>query len=136
MARSSWKALFTKKTHLSHLLFDYVETYSMDINEYGYQLFSIDLNNKPLNLLIPRFKRIQDLLELEKRTNFKYKIYNRSLMLNSLYKGFVFYIHKGNAFRTLKYNTPLNTLKFGEFSFSRKPFYFPVREKKKKFIKR
>jgi len=73
---------------------------------------------------------------LRKKNNFRYKIFNRSLTINSLYKNFFFYIHKGNAFRELKYKKPLCTYKFGEFSFTRKPFHFPIRDKKKKNIRR
>lgn len=136
MARSSWKPIFTKKSHVTNWIVDYVDNYSIKFDEYYEPLFNLNIFSNETHKVVPRPKKIQDIIELKKKNNFKYKIYNRSLTLNSLYQRFGFYIHKGNAFRELKYRSPLNTFKFGEFSFTRKPFSYPIRDKKKKFIRR
>jgi ribosomal protein S19 len=117
-------------------LIDYVDNYSTKFDEYYHPLFDMKIFNKEVYKIVPRPNKIQDITELKKMNNFRYKIYNRSLMVNSLYKRFFFYIHKGNAFRELKYRVPLNTFKFGEFSFTRKPFSYPIKDKKKKFSRR
>lgn len=68
---------------------------------------------------------------LDKKTNCIYKIYNRSLPISSIYSQFRFLVHKGNAFRKLRFKHFLIGYKFGEFAFTRKPFYFPIKTKKK-----
>jgi ribosomal protein S19 len=72
-----------------------------------------------------------------KKSNFFLKkikkiTYSRNSIVPSGFINDYIIIHKGNIFKKLhviKYNVGF---KFGEFSFSRKPFYFPTKEKKKK----
>lgn len=45
-------------------------------------------------------------------------------------------LHKGNIFLKKKVNRHMIGFKFGEFAFSRKPFFFPLKKKNKKKIKR
>ena len=40
------------------------------------------------------------------------------------------YIHKGNKFNRVKYTKLILFRKFGELSFTRKPFYYPNIKKK------
>lgn len=60
------------------------------------------------------------------------KNFSRSLNLPNPLIGSNVLIHKGKIFKTLgvtKFNISYKT---GEFSFTRKPFFFPVKEKKSK----
>lgn len=64
--------------------------------------------------------------------NLKYKkilLYDRGSSIPNCFSGFSFNVHKGLGFRKLmvtKYNIGY---KFGEFSFPRKPFHFPIKKK-------
>lgn len=62
--------------------------------------------------------------------------YDRSSTIPSCFVGHVVAVHKGHKRRRLlihKYNVGY---KFGEFSFTRKPFFFPVRKKKGRKLRR
>lgn len=59
-------------------------------------------------------------------------IYNRSNQVLTKLKGIHYSIHKGNLFKLLKPFRYHSAYKFGEFSFTRKPFFFPKKVKKKK----
>lgn len=48
----------------------------------------------------------------------------------------VLFIHKGNKYKRLRLNEFLVGRKLGEFSFTRKPFKYPIKKKKKNFIRR
>jgi ribosomal protein S19 len=50
--------------------------------------------------------------------------------------GFVLYIHKGNKYKRLRLTHLLVGFKLGEFSFTRKPFKYPIKKKKKNFVRR
>lgn len=64
-----------------------------------------------------------------KRFNYKI-IFERGSNIPLIFKNSIFKIHKGLGFRNLLI-TKLNVgAKFGEFGFTRKPFYFPFRKKK------
>lgn len=66
--------------------------------------------------------------------NYKFKnkiIYNRSLNILNCFDNLNFYIYKGNIFKFLKLNKYYTFYKFGEFSFSRKPFKYPFIKKKR-----
>jgi len=41
-------------------------------------------------------------------------------------------VHKGNRFNRVKYNKVTIFRRFGELSFTKKPFYYPNIKKKKK----
>jgi ribosomal protein S19 len=62
--------------------------------------------------------------------------YDRASTIPSCFVGLVVAVHKGHKRRRLlihKYNVGY---KFGEFSFTRKPFFFPFRKKKGKRCRR
>lgn len=59
-------------------------------------------------------------------------IYNRSLNILNCFKNFNFFVFKGNIFKSIKINKYCSFYKFGEFSFTRKPFKFPLIKKKKR----
>lgn len=64
--------------------------------------------------------------------------FNKSSTIPISLKNHSFFIYKGNLAKTLIVIKYIQSLKFGEFVFTRKPFYFPIKEakKKKKFFKR
>lgn len=67
-----------------------------------------------------------------KYRNLKYKktlLYDRRSSIPACFTGFSFNIHKGFNFRKLMVNKYNVGYKFGEFSFSRKPFHFPLKKK-------
>jgi len=41
------------------------------------------------------------------------------------------FIHKGNSFKTLLFKKYFFGKKMGEFSFTKKPFFFPLKKKKR-----
>ena len=66
-----------------------------------------------------------------KRTIFsRYLVISKSLLKCSVY------VHKGNIFRKLFLNKYLLGKKLGEFSITRKPFKYPIKKKKKNFLRR
>lgn len=72
---------------------------------------------------------------LVKRRSFRryYKtIYERSSNVPKCFKFLFIKIHKGNVFRKLWSAPYLEGFKFGEFSFTRKPYHFPLKKKKAK----
>lgn len=74
-----------------------------------------------------------------KYNKFKYKkgnTYERSSSIPLCFKNKYFKVHKGNSSRKLYINKYIIGKKFGEFSFSRKPFHFPFRKKKGKYLRR
>lgn len=66
----------------------------------------------------------------------KKKIYSRSCAIPNFFDNIVFNLYKGKQFMQLPINQNLIGFKFGEFAFTRKPFFFTPKEKKKKNIKR
>lgn len=63
-------------------------------------------------------------------------IYDRSSTIPSCFVGHLVSVHKGTKNRRLlihKYNVGY---KFGEFGFTRKPFFFPFRKKKGRKFRR
>ena len=76
---------------------------------------------------------------LKKKSNFKNKksiFYNRSSSIPSCFVNNYFRIHKGNNFRRLMINVYNVGYKFGDFSFTKKPFHYPLKKsnKKKNFL--
>nr|YP_010632199.1 ribosomal protein S19 [Cryptocaryon irritans]WBP62315.1 ribosomal protein S19 [Cryptocaryon irritans] len=78
------------------------------------------------------FKRKSNIYNLKKNKHESINIYTRSSCIPKNFNKVTFLIHKGNLIKLLKYSKYLNSFKFGEFSFTRKPFYFPLKNKKKK----
>ena len=71
----------------------------------------------------------------KKKSIFKNKrsiFYNRSSNIPSCFINNNFRIHKGNNFRRLLINVYNVGYKFGEFSFTRKPFHFPLKKMNKR----
>jgi ribosomal protein S19 len=74
-----------------------------------------------------------------KNGKFKYKknnFFERSSHIPLCFKNKYVKIHKGNSSRKFLVNKYVIGKKFGEFSFSRKPFHFPLRKKKGKILRR
>lgn len=59
-------------------------------------------------------------------------IFDRSSSVPSCFYFKYFRVHKGRRSRSLFINNLIVGKKFGEFSFTRKPFYFPSKRTKKK----
>ena len=70
------------------------------------------------------------------KRSFKRFTDNRFLVIPSNLTGFVMYVHKGNKYKRLRLTHLLVGYKLGEFSFTRKPFKYPIKKKKKNFIRR
>ena len=66
----------------------------------------------------------------------KKKIYSRSCSIPSFLSGSELILYKGKNPVVIKITNNFIGYKFGEFAFSRKPFFFTVKEKKKKNLKR
>ncbi len=80
------------------------------------------------------FKELEDHKRKNKGRDFikimRRVFYDRASTIPSCFVGCIVAVHKGNKRRRLlvhKYNVGY---KFGEFSFTRKPFFFPFRKKK------
>lgn len=58
--------------------------------------------------------------------------YDRSSVIPRIFCNLSMRIHKGKRFRPLVINRYMVGYKIGEFSFTRKPFHYPVRKKKGK----
>jgi ribosomal protein S19 len=65
------------------------------------------------------------------KININKVIYERSSTIPKCFKYVTYRIHKGNDFRKLIVSKYHIGFKFGEFSFTRKPFYFPLKKKKR-----
>ncbi len=64
-------------------------------------------------------------------------LFSKTSVIPFSFKDKEFLIYKGNIAKTLAVNKFMVGYKLGEFIFTRKPFYFPLKEtKKKKFFKR
>ena len=70
------------------------------------------------------------------RKGFKRVTDDRFLPVVSAVVGVVVYIHKGNKYKRIRFSILLIGYKFGEFSFTRKPFKYPIKKKKKNFLRR
>lgn len=71
----------------------------------------------------------------KKKSNFKIKkpiFYNRSSSIPNCYINNNFRIYKGNNFRRLLINIYNVGYKFGEFSFTKKPYHFPLKKTNKR----
>ena len=70
------------------------------------------------------------------RKSFKRVTSERTMMVSPTLVNTVVYIHKGNKYRRIRLNKFMIGYKLGEFSFTRKPFKYPIKKKKKNFIRR
>lgn len=70
-------------------------------------------------------------IKLKKKINIFKKIYSRSSSIPKIFVNSNVSIHKGKVFKKLNISKFLIGYKFGEFSFSRKPFFYPIKTKKK-----
>jgi len=58
--------------------------------------------------------------------------YDRSSNVPDCFFSFLIRVHKGKRFRKILIDNFIVGKKFGEFSYTRKPFYFPAKRLKKK----
>lgn len=73
-------------------------------------------------------------LKSKKKLKKVYKLhllYERSSTVPLCLRKFPFLIHKGKGFRKFSVNFYNIGFKFGEFSFTRKPYHFPIKKSKK-----
>lgn len=57
-------------------------------------------------------------------------LFNKSLVIPFFNNNIYYKVHKGNNFKFFQVNRLLTGYKFGNFCFTRKPFYFPKKKKK------
>ena len=78
---------------------------------------------------------LRKIIILKKKNDFKRKkfiFYNRSSSIPNCFNNYYFRVHKGNIFRRIMINIFNVGYKFGEFSFTRKPFHYPLKKINKK----
>jgi ribosomal protein S19 len=69
-------------------------------------------------------------LKVKKLKKKKKIIFNKASIIPYLYSSNSILVYKGNLFKKLKINKFLVGLRFGVFTITRKPFYFPDNKKK------
>lgn len=67
-------------------------------------------------------------LELKGRNKI---IFNKSDVISKGFLGYKLYIYKGYSYRSLNINKFVLNYKFGEFAYTRKPFRYMLKSKKK-----
>lgn len=72
------------------------------------------------------FKKSNSFLKKKNKITFS----RNSVLPSGLLNDYII-IHKGNIFKKLHVTKYFIGHKLGEFSFTRKPFYFPIKDKKK-----
>lgn len=82
------------------------------------------------------WRRIIHFFKYKKFKYKKYNFYERSSNIPDCFKNRFLKIHKGNTSRKLLVNKYNVGKKFGEFSFTRKPFHFPLKKKKSHMCRR
>lgn len=80
-------------------------------------------------------QKIDDQIRSIKK-NFKRVVDDRFLTVVSALDGTVVYIYKGNKYKRIRLSYLFVGFKMGEFSFTRKPFKYPIKKKKKNFLRR
>lgn len=70
------------------------------------------------------------------KLEFSKKIYKKSNNIPSFFINKEISIHQGNSYLKKKINKWMVGRKFGEFIFTRKPFFFPLKKSKNNKIKR
>lgn len=58
-------------------------------------------------------------------------IFDRSTVASQSFVNSFFFIHKGNSFKKISFKKYFFGKKLGEFSFTKKPFFFPLKKKKR-----
>ena len=58
-------------------------------------------------------------------------IFDRSTTIPQSFVNSFFFIHKGNSFKKIIFKKYFFGKKLGEFSFTKKPFFFPLKKKKR-----
>jgi len=72
---------------------------------------------------------------LKKKLNKKLSnkvIMGRQSTIPKILTGSKYFIYNGNTYNKVKLLSPMGGKKFGEFSVSKKPFYYPKKDKKKR----
>jgi ribosomal protein S19 len=59
-------------------------------------------------------------------------IYSRKSFVPLCFRGGVFSIHKGYVFRKLELNKYFMNSKFGEYAYTRKLYYYPLKKKNRR----
>jgi ribosomal protein S19 len=78
------------------------------------------------------FKKIIVFKKKKKFFSRKLIFFSRASTVPKCFLNYHFRIHKGLIFRRLVVNLYNVGYKFGEFSFTRKPFHFPIKKSQKK----
>ena len=77
------------------------------------------------------FKKII-LLNLKNSISLKHKVvFCKTCYIFSNFKGYFFYIYNGNSFRKILINQFFLSFKFGNFVFTKKPFKYLIKKKKR-----
>ena len=119
MARSSWKFIPISRMYLCL-------TFQLKILRF----FSKHKNRHLLREKIWKTK-VKKL-----RRNLKRAFFSRNLLVTKSLIRCTIYIHKGNIFKKLFLSRYLIGKRVGEFAFTRKPFKYPIKKKKKNFLRR
>lgn len=85
--------------------------------------------------------KLFDEIELNNKIKFfqkklKRKIDIRSLVISKTFGKMYLLIHKGYLYKKIYLNEFIIGYKLGEFSFTRKPFKYPIKKKRKNFLRR
>lgn len=59
-------------------------------------------------------------------------IFNRASSIPNILSKDKYFIYNGNIFNKVNISSTLGSKKFGEFSVSKKPFFYPKKDKKKR----
>lgn len=121
MARSSWKFCPTNRTFV-RLLYE-ITFYKKLLILKKYNDQSVDNLDYKIKLIRAKFSK-------------RLKFFSRQLIIPEIFTRVPLQIHKGNFFSKLFINKFVLGRRLGEFSFTRKPFKYPIRKKKKNFIRR
>ena len=79
------------------------------------------------------YKLVRVLLKKKKQKNKSKVLYvfDRSTTTPQNFVNSFFFIHKGNSFKKITFKKYFFGRKLGEFSFTKKPFFFPLKKKKR-----
>lgn len=116
MARSCWKSIPINRIYW---------TLAIQIKTLGYLHYLKENNLYDIQYLNSKIRLV--------RKNFKRLIHERTIVITPTLINTVLYIYKGNKYRRIRINDFMLGWKLGEFSFTRKPFKYPIKKKKKIF---
>lgn len=119
MARSSWKFVATNKLYWA--LTTQIELVRKLASLRRENFFDSDNLNKKIKFFTEGFKR---------------KIDSRYLPITKSLTRTTVFVHKGFVYKKLYLSSFLIGCKLGEFSITRKPFKYPIKKKKKNFLRR